>query len=234
MWRRLLLIDVMLSVVFIYGLSRVWQTWNEFEIGHRVDKVEAEKESVKVFPSVNTSRAASEDWTEISIKNPFSFDRNDVAVVAPKPEAPALLKPILFGTMAIGGEWIAMLSPNQGATRTSRPVKVGEAIGGWQVLEIHEKSVVVTEESGVRQTIALSDVTAQIPRDYGSRTLAVMGAPPSAVTVTTPAAAPPSPQPQPLNSAAPPAPQPAQGAPGPRTKVVHTPFGDNIVTIPEP
>src|SRR5581483_8349101 len=98
--------------------------------------------------------------------------------------APAQPKPILFGTLSVGKEWIAMLSTAQEGNRASHSVKVGGSIGDWQVLEINNDSVVVAGENGNRQTITLSESTAQVPREY-SRTLSAPGSP-APVTIVSP------------------------------------------------
>src|SRR5262249_27762002 len=156
--------------------TRVRQIWKDFDSTHRTETIKPDKESVRSVPAA-TAAPAPENWTDISVKDPFSFDRNDIAIVAPKQNAPVQPKPVLFGTMLVGKEWIAMLAPGQGATtRASRPVKIGESIGEWQVVEISEKSVVVAGENGSRQNVGLMESTAVVPRDSG-RTLSTASSP---------------------------------------------------------
>src|SRR5207302_5234563 len=118
-------------------------------------------EIARAVPGASVTAVAPQDWTEISVKDPFSFDRNDVSYVAPKQTLPTQPKPVLFGTMSIGNEWIAMLAPAQSGTRTSRPVKVGESVDDWQVVEIRDKSVLVTGPTGLRETLVMNQ-TARI------------------------------------------------------------------------
>src|SRR4051794_7200044 len=147
--RRLLILDLLFAGALIYGVVRVRQSWMDFETNHRVESIAAEKEPVRNFPAIASLNGTVEDWTEISTKDPFSFDRNDVPIVAPKLPSLTQAKPILFGTMSIGNDWIAMLAPAQGGNRVSQSVKVGQSVGDWQVVEIHDKSVVVSGENGV-------------------------------------------------------------------------------------
>jgi len=104
-WRRLLVLDLVLALGLVAGILQLRQTWLEFESGHRVESVKPEPEPARTLPPTGGLVSASEDWTEISVKNPFSFDRNDVAIVAPKPQnvaaTPAEPKPVLFGTMSL-------------------------------------------------------------------------------------------------------------------------------------
>jgi hypothetical protein len=228
MWRRLLVLDLVLVIVLVAGVLRVRQSWMEFEVTHRVESVKAEAETARTLPAANPAAAASEDWTEISVKDPFSFDRNDVSIIAPKLSAPTEPKPILFGTMSIGNEWVAMLGAGPAGNRSSRPMKVGESIGAWEVVEIHDKSAVVAG-NGIRATVVMDDPLAQAPRDY-SRTLST-SAPQQPVTVVNqPAAAPPPAANTPAPPGAPQA-QPPAGESKPR--ILHTPFGDVPQTDPK-
>ena len=219
-WRRILILDSMLAAMMVVGVFRVRHSWDEFEGTHRVEAVQAETEPARSVPSATTVAVVAEDWTDISTKNPFSFDRNDISIVAPKQAVSTSPKPVLLGTMSVGNEWIAMLAPGQGGGRSSRPVKVGETLGDWRVVEIHDKSVVVTAESGVQATIVMNDPTAQVARDY-IRTGTSGSTTPVIVAPSTPAAPPPT-----SSNASAPAAQPAQPAAAqPADDILLTPFG---------
>jgi hypothetical protein len=230
MWRRLLVVELVLAVALTYGGFRVRESWRTFDVNHQVQSIAPEKEPARTLPQVNRLPGKPEDWTEISVKDPFSFDRNDVAIVAPKQALPTQPKPVLYGTMSIGNEWIAMLAPAQGTNRAS-PVKIGQSINDyWQLVEIHENSVVVATENGVRQTVVLNDPAAQVPRTY-ERTLSGSAAPPPVLPVVNPGTAP-SPQ---QTAVAPTAPQQASPAAGeqPKPRILNTPFGPIIRTEPQ-
>lgn len=225
MWRRLLILDLVLVAVLVAGTLRVRRSWQEFEGAHRVAAVQPDREPVPALSGSALVTAAAQDWTDISVKNPFSFDRNDIAIVAPTQATPTTPKPVLFGVMSIGNEKIAMLSPGQSG-RASRPVKVGESVDSWQVVEIADKSVVVTAENGTRQTIIMNDPTAQVARSIertgtGQPSLGMVISAPSAVsnsTANTPA------------STAPAA-QPGNAAPS-NPDILVTPFGNVTRTKP--
>jgi hypothetical protein len=191
MWRRILLLDLALAAVLIAGAIQVHRSWQSFELSHRVESVQPEAEPIRTPPVVSPVAAAPQDWTEISVNDPFSFDRNDVAIVAATQAVPTRPKPVLFGIMAVGPEKIAMLSPGQSG-RASQSVKIGESVDSWQVVEISEKSVVVVAENGTRQTIIMNDPTAQVPR-VSTRTGSGVPAGPIVNTSTsTPVAPPPT------------------------------------------
>jgi len=164
MWRRLLLIIVLLAGVLVAGVVKIRRSWFDFEAQHRVEMIQAEPEPARTIPVVNAASPRADDWTEIPAKNVFSFDRNDVPVVTAKETTPQQQlgpKPLLYGTMSIGSESVAMLSPGQG--RASRPVKIGESIENWQLVDIQKDSVIMTA-NGARTTIAMNDTPQQ--RDH--------------------------------------------------------------------
>jgi hypothetical protein len=222
-WRRLLILDLMLVAALAAGIIRIRKSWLEFDASHQPSRVQAENEPAQPLPPAVAAAPQLEDWTDISAKNPFSFDRNDVSIIAPKEAIQAKPKPALFGIMSLGGDKIAMLGPGQGS-RASRPVKVGETLEGWEVVEINDKSVIVASADGFRQTIIMNDPSAQIPRSY-ERTLAANGQGPAPQVIQPPQTTAPTPPP---TAAAPAAPQPSAVAPGAGQKcgeAMTTPFG---------
>jgi hypothetical protein len=221
MWRKLLGVNVVLAAILVAGGVRMQRSWNEFEANHRVETVQPEPEPGRTVPDGPTVTASAEDWTDISVKNPFSFDRNDVSIVAAKQVVPTRPKPVLFGTMSIGSERIAMLAPAQSG-RASRPVKVGQEVDTWQVVEINDSSVVATAADGTRATIIMNDPEARVARASERTGTTSRAAAPANVISATPAA------PTPTAAAASPAPAAATPqAPGaqPAVEMLNTPFG---------
>jgi hypothetical protein len=170
--------------------------------------------------SAGAAASGVADWTEIPTHNPFSFDRNDIAILAPaeppKPTLTAGPKPILFGTFNLGTGWSAMLASGQPNNRNSRPMKVGEGLDGWTIVQIQDKSIVI-EANSQRETLIM-DPVGQVQRDY-SKTLAAVAAS-APVQTNSPQSAVQSqgtPAPASTTSYAPP------GAK--KTKQVYTPFG---------
>jgi hypothetical protein len=225
MWRRLLLLDLVLATALVFGVLQVKESWREFEATHRPENIQPEKETVRGFQGSTPVATTAEDWTDISVKDPFSFDRNDVSIVAPKQAPPNLPKPVLFGTMAIGNDRIAMLASAQSG-RTSRPIKVGESLDDWEVVEIRDKAVVVTNSTGIRETLIVNDPKAQVARS-SERTGATTASAPPPVTVITPTPSQPSASTggdvvRPQTPATPP-PSPSTG--GCPDGILQTPFG---------
>lgn len=181
--RRLIVLDVILVVLIALGGMRVRQDWRTFVATHDVAAIQP---GAMTFPSLpnqaNAQNAPNSDWTEIPTKDPFSFDRNDVDIVpVVQVSRPAGPKPVLFGTMIIGNDKTAFISPP--GNRTSRPMKVGETIEGWKVIEIAVKTVEVESDSE-RQTLVINDPVANVGRDYGKNPVPTGGG----VTFTTPPA----------------------------------------------
>ena len=218
-WRRLLILDVALAAVIAGGVFQVRKSWDEFEKQHRTEAIQPEKETVRSLPPPAPRAGASEDWTDISVKNPFSFDRNDVAIVAPKQAAAQRPKPVLFGVMSVGNEWIAMMGPGQSNGRGSRPVKIGESLDSWQVVEIQPKSVIVTADNGNRETIIMNDPKEQVARS-AERTSTGSTPSPTVIPTAASSTAPANPQ-SPSTSQSPPQSAPNQ----PADDILQTPFG---------
>jgi hypothetical protein len=223
MWRRLLIVDLVIVAALVAGGLRVRQSWAAFEQSHRVESVRPEKENLLRVPAP-TVAAAPQDWTEISVKNPFSFDRNDISIVAPKQAIATTPKPVLFGTMSIGSDKVAMLAPAFSANRTSRPVKVGESLDEWQVVEIRDTSVIVSAANGVRETIILNDPKTQVSRS-SERTGGGSASGPAAVSVVNPSTSAPT-GPATTSTQAPQTAPPPQSTSGqPTGEILMTPFG---------
>ena len=89
MWRKLLLIDVVLGCVIAIGGYKLRDGWLEFQRTHQTEAVQAEAEKTRSLEAPAIAAAKATDWTDIVSKNVFSFDRNDVDIVAPKAAAPA-------------------------------------------------------------------------------------------------------------------------------------------------
>jgi hypothetical protein len=224
MIRRLIILDAFLILMLVLGGVAIRNQWKSFNAGHQVSAIIPEPEA---FPTVEQASAAqpataATDWTDISARNLFSFDRNDIVLLAsepaegPKPPGP---KPFLFGTLSIGSEKMAMLAP--AGNRSYRPMKVGELIDGWTVTEIQDKSVVVTGNA-IRQTLVMNDPTGLIPRDTTRTT----------VTAIAPAAIPAAiPQPAPAFTSTP---TPAAPGSAPRKmRLVDGPLGPRMVEVPD-
>lgn len=221
MIRRLIILDAALVLLLAFGVAKLRQDWLAFGPAHQVSAIQPQAENLPGLPASAQGGPASGDWTEIPTHNPFSFDRNDIAILAPPPEPPKPVgpKPVLFGTMMLGQGWTAMLASGQTNNRNSRPFRIGESVDGWTVVEIAEKSVVV-EANSIRQTLSTNDwVTLQIPRDSSKTT--GTAAPPVLSTVNS-APPPPAPVQTPRSTAAAPAGDAGQQ---PRMCQLQTPWG---------
>jgi len=227
--RRLLVLNLVLVAVLVAAAVRFHNSWIMFRATHEAAAVPPQAESLpKVVSIAVPNSTAPVDWTEIPTRNPFSFDRTDIAILEPKappapPPVPTGPKPTLFGTVNLGKESTAVVAPGQPpGNRNSKSMKVGEVIDGWKIVEISDKSMVI-EANSVKETIIMNDPSALVQRDH-TRTLASAAAQ-DVVSVTPAAVAPP-----PSTTASQPAP-----APGQRRRVTQvTPFGVREVEITEP
>jgi len=226
MMRRLLVLNLALVAVLIAMSFRMHSAWVNFEATHQIAAIQPEPEAVtKVASAASGNAGAPEDWTEIPSRNPFSFDRNDIPILEPAaPPKPPGVKPILFGTIALGQEPMAMVASGQPpGNRNYRPMRIGEVIDGWTITKILDKSINIKADQ-IEESILMNDPSAQVPRET-TRT-APAGAPPVASTSQQP------PAPSALTTsplAAPPAPSaPPKGR---RRILQQTPFGVREIEV---
>jgi hypothetical protein len=231
MWKRLIVIDLVLAAVLAAGLWRFRQNWLDFESAHRVNAVKPEADTPRTLAAPAAVAASTGDWTDIVTKNVFSFDRNDIDIVPPKPVeppapvaaqlAPALLaqKPILYGTVGIGNSWMASLASGTASNLAPHVMKIGETIDGWQLIEIRTNAVVMTL-GNLRETISMNNPPA-IQRSTARTDT------PSESTVVAPTLPPPSPTAP--AAAANPADRPPPPGRNPKGHWVQSPFGPTWV-----
>src|SRR5262245_60122463 len=209
MSRRLILLNILLVAVITAGIVRLRHNVITFSAEHQVSRIQPASE--KSLPSVAAMVVPAEnhEWSEIATRNPFSFDRNDVnLVITPAAAQQARRpKPILFGVMKVGTDQLAMLAAGDGASRSSRPVRIGEVFDGWTLLEIQDKSVTVRWDQ-TKESLIMNDPTAQVARDY-TKTSGSGGSPAPATSVSAPtSSAPPAASPVQAPASTTPAPTP--------------------------
>jgi hypothetical protein len=230
MSRRLLFLNVALLALVVLGIVRLRHNAQVFAAGHRVDQIRPESDKPLPKTVAAAAVAAKQEWPDIAAHDPFSFDRNDVAIVVTPaaPQQPKRPKPLLYGTISFGKNPMAMMAPGDAPARSSRPVHAGEVFDGWSVVEIQDKTVIVKWDE-VKETLII-DPTALTARDYGKTggsapTLQPVVAVAPAAAPVTPAATAPSSNPF--------APQTTTvSTTGKRQILVHTPFGDKIMDDP--
>jgi len=238
MTRRIFFLDLGLVVLLSLGGIRLRQDWKTFNVTHQTSAIRPKAETLPGLPAGTAAAQTVADWTAIPSRNPFSFDRTDITIPAPPepaaPPKPMGPKPVLFGTMNIGSDRVAMLAPAQAAgSRNSRPMKVGEAMDGWTVVQIEDTAVVV-EGNAVRETLLINDPTAQVQRDH---TRTVAASQPASVqsvqTVKQPTPQPTTPSTPTAAPSAAPAPFPFGGQVQPDGSIIiQTPFGPNVIRKP--
>ena len=229
MSQRLVVLNVVFLVAVLAGVVRLRQDAIAFASEHRVEQIQPESDKTAPKPVQAAATQAKQEWADIASRNPFSFDRNDVTLVVTPPAAqqPKRPKPILLGTMMLGKDHIAMLSPGDSGGRTSRPVRPGELFDGWTLLEIQDKSVVMQSDN-IKETVILNDPTAPVQREIQKTEVAPPPGP--TPTNTNTAASPEQPPPGRTLQAG-----PNQLPPGPDGRkriLVVTPFGNKVIDDP--
>jgi hypothetical protein len=239
--RRIWILDIALFGLLAAAAVRFHNEWIMFNATHQPGAVEPEREKFAKVPfNIPPNSPAPANWTDIPSHNPFSFDRTDIAILEPKapppPPPPKVTlgpKPVLFGTMSIGTDLLAMVGKGTGqgkpASHDHKPMKIGEVIDGWKIVSISvENKSMVVSGNDVQETIIMNDPMAQIPREH-TRTVDVAATPaPNVVSVGPPPPAPAVSQSQPAAQG-----QQAPSQPGTTRKVKRiTPFG--IIEVDEP
>ena len=219
---RLVLLNAVLVLVVATLVFQFRRGLLDYEATHDVSSIQAEAEIDISIAGIEGLEPGSErsDWNLVSVLNPFSADRNDIAVLAPVPASEAVdtggavtTALALIGTLLLGDERVALMNSLQDPAYVS--LRVGETIAGWQLVEIDRKSVVV-EATGRRRNVVMNDPTMSVS---GARTRA----PAAPATVVASQSSTPAPTPDvSATQAAPqatPQPEPA------RECVIQTPFG---------
>jgi len=190
----------------------------------RVSSVESGVEPPPALPE-GQGRAAL-DLGAIVRGNPFSVDRSASIPPTEVGVTPTGPRPYLSGTIRIGDDHMAMMAPSTATSRAEyRPFRVGQFVGGWEIVEIDEKSVVL-ESGGGRQTIMMNDPSASLPRTRPAVQPVASAAGPQVSTVGT---APKAPEPLPVANV----PATTNTDPGtPRTVPYKTPFGTIQKVVP--
>jgi hypothetical protein len=238
MKKEFVVINGLLLAVVVGAAFQSFRTWTAFGISHDPNAIQYEGEAFgsPLVPDADEG-AGSPDWTRVSDQNLFSFDRNDLAIAAPVTPLATGPMPVLFGTMSLGEGPVALLAAGEvGDRRDSRPYSVGQTIGGWLLVEVANKSVVV-ESGGIRTTILMNDPTAQVPRGTG-RTIAAGSATPQVSTVgaASPGSTVQSSVAGTARATRPPPPSAiTEDNVPPGFRILRTPgFGNIVVPIPEP
>jgi hypothetical protein len=229
MSQRLLVLNIVFLAAVVAGVVRLRHDAIAFASEHSVEQIQPDSDKPAPKPVQAAATPARQEWADIASRNPFSFDRNDVTLVITPPAAqqPKRPKPILLGTMMIGKDWIAMLSPGDSAGRASRPVRTGELFDGWTLVEIHDKSVLM-ESDNIKESAILNDPTAPVQREIQKTAVAP---PPGQTATNTNTAAAPEPLPPGRTLQAGPNPLPP-GPDGRKKILVVTPFGTKVMDDP--
>ena len=227
MFRRIAFFNLFLVMLVVFGGFKLRRDSGTFWATHRLDRIQPDSNKPMPKGAAVFSAAPQEDWSDIAAHNPFSFDRNDVTLVASTPasQQPKRPKPFLFGLMRLGNDRLAMLGPGDPGNRSYQPVRIGQTFDGWKLVEIADKSVVVQWDE-IKESVILNDPTAQIPR-ADART----AGPAQASVVTTVSS-------QPAPAASAPNQTPLFNQPPPpncvrKQIIVRTPFGNKTMDDPD-
>jgi hypothetical protein len=229
--RRIWLFNGAIAALLVWGVVKFIEGWKEFESTHQIALLETKPDTAGVRATATPAAAGpalNDAWPEIASRNPFSFDRNEVDLVEAKPPVAATPKPVLFGTLLLGNDRLALLGKAGATVRSGPPVKVGETFDGWKVVKIEDKAVVVSS-GGAEESL----VVGRVPVVRNTEKTA-SAAPVPAATTAPPATSQPVPA---AASPAAPVSEPSETAisnwrpgmpPPPGTRIVTNPFGQRL------
>src|SRR5713101_2800512 len=128
--RRIWILNLSLVAVLTAVSVRLYNESIMFNATHQTGAVGPERETFTKLPfNVPANAPAPANWTDIPSHNPFSFDRTDIAILEPKapppppaPKIPVGPKPVLFGTLSLGKELMAMVGPGKPGNRDYKPM----------------------------------------------------------------------------------------------------------------
>jgi len=183
--RRREQIIVLLGLLALNGglawlLSHYWRDYHT-----RVQWIYARRPSEAEAASASPRVPAGETYTAIVDHNLFRPDRANVGP-AEAPKMPDL--PLLYGTMNLGAGTFAMMATADQTNGTSKPVHVGEEIGGFKLVSIADSQVVVGWGEK-RFTVNVWESARRVPRVV-DRTGATPAAAPAATQSAAVAGAP--------------------------------------------
>ena len=88
--RRLWILNIALLTVLVAVTVRLHDEWIMFKATHQPGTIAPEREVFsKLLAGVPPNSQAPANWTDIPSRNPFSFDRTDIAILEPKAAPPA-------------------------------------------------------------------------------------------------------------------------------------------------
>jgi hypothetical protein len=190
--KPLAIANVVLVALIALAVWTFVQGWRGFDENMAGGAVGGAGDDGGVPTFVGSDNQGLVDTSVIVRANPFAVDRSStVAALDGAPVPTALPRPYLSGTIRIGEDHMAMMAPSTATNRNEyRPLRVGQFVGGWEIVEIDEKSVVVASGGG-RQTIAMNDRDVPRPSTNPGPQVSTVGAaakaPAPAPSTTTPA-----------------------------------------------
>lgn len=237
MKRELIVINVILAFLVVGVIANIWKEWVGFKSVHSAENVQFDGEALRISEAAVDMNLLIQDWTAIAEQNLFSFDRNDLAIEPVGAPSAAGPRPFLFGTISLGTESMAMLATGNQGNRDYRPVRLGQSIDGWELIEILEKSVRI-RSGNVEATVSMNDPTARMPRNQ-LRTIARSGGAPTVSTIHAPSSSQSAVQSSTNTSSTRQARRPNRG---PITEdnvpegfmIQRTPFGNRLIPKPQP
>jgi hypothetical protein len=186
MRKKLILIDFLLIGLAVYLGYQFKARWVSCQAEHNLLLLKQKNELKDSTQRSPTQPLSVPNYAAVVDNHLFNVERNNIIPVDP-PAPPSKVvgpKPILMGTVGLGGEEFAlMLSADKNESRQYKRVKVGESLGGYTLVQIlDQKVLMIADEKEVE--VRLNEPSQLVARDLAPNVTAAPG-PGNAEQVTT-------------------------------------------------
>jgi hypothetical protein len=170
MRRKLILTDLFLLGLAVFLGYQLKARWVSYQAEHNLSLLN-QKNELKDSPQRPPAQPLNvPNYAAVVDNHLFNVERNNVIPVDPPAPPPppkvAGPKPVLMGTVELGGEQYAlMLSSNRNANRQYRQVKVGESLDGYTLMKILDQKVLMIAD-GAEVEVRLNEPSQLVARDF--------------------------------------------------------------------
>jgi hypothetical protein len=170
MRKKLILIDFFFLGLAVFLGYQLKARWVSFQVEHNLSLLN-QKNEPRGSPQKSPAKPLNvPNYTAAVDNHLFNVERNNVIPVDPPalPPPPKVSepKPVLMGTVELGGEEYAlMLSANKNANRQYRQVKVGESLDGYTLVKILDQKVLMSA-AGAEVEVRLNEPSQLVARDF--------------------------------------------------------------------
>jgi len=169
MRKKLILVDLLLLGLAVFLGYQLRVRWVSYQAEHNLSLLN-QKNELKDSPHSSPARPLNvPNYAAVVDNHLFNVERNNLIPgdppAPPPPPKVAGPKPVLMGTVDLGGEQYAlMFSANRNASRQYKQVKVGESLDGYTLMKILDQKVLMIAD-GAEVEVRLNEPSQLVARD---------------------------------------------------------------------